>query len=119
MKFVFQLCIILLVSFIGEILRKVIPLPIPASIYGLLIMLLCLATGIVKLDHVKKAGKFLIEIMPVLFIPPAVGLIPAWPQLSGMLVPVIVVILATTVIVMAVSGRVTQALMKKNGGKEQ
>lgn len=119
MKFVFQLCVILLISFIGEILRQVIPLPIPASIYGLMIMLFCLGTQIIKLDQVKKAGYFLIEIMPVLFIPPAVGLIPAWPQLSGMLVPLIVIILASTVIVMAVSGRVTQAFLNKNGGGEQ
>lgn len=119
MKIVFGLCVILLISFIGEILRQVIPLPIPASIYGLLIMLFCLGTKIIKLKHVKKTGDFLIDIMPVLFVPPAAGLIPAWPQLSGMLVPVIVIILATTVIVMVVSGRVTQALLKKNGDSEQ
>jgi Putative effector of murein hydrolase LrgA len=116
MKFVFQLCVILLISFIGEILRQVIPLPIPASIYGLMIMLFCLSTKIIKLEQVKKAGYILIEIMPVLFIPPAAGLIPAWPQLSGVLVPVIVITLATTLIVMVVSGRVTQALLNKNGG---
>jgi holin-like protein len=116
MKLIFQLCVILLISFIGEILRQMIPLPIPASIYGLLIMLFCLTTRVIKVEQVKKAGYFLIEIMPVLFIPPAVGLIPAWSQLSGMLVPVIVIILATTVIVMVVSGRVTQGLLKKNGG---
>lgn len=118
MKLIFQLCVILLISFAGEILRQVIPLPIPASIYGLLIMLFCLMTKVIKLEQVKKAGYFLIEIMPLLFIPPAVGLISAWPALSGMLIPLIVIVLATTVIVMGVSGRVTQALLRKDGGKQ-
>ena len=57
------------VSFVGEILHAVLPLPIPASIYGLVLMLALLMTGALKLDAVEDAGKFMIEIMPVMFIP--------------------------------------------------
>ena len=74
----FQLCVILLVSFVGEILRQLLPLPIPASIYGLLIMLFLLITKLLKVENVKKAGHFLIDVMPLMFIPPAVGLIDVW-----------------------------------------
>ncbi len=111
MKLIYQLCVILLISFIGEILRLLIPLPVPASIYGLLIMLFCLKVRIIKLDHVKKVGYFLIEVMPLMFIPAAVGLIAAWNELSDILLPVIVIILATTVIVMAVTGKTAQAIL--------
>ena len=74
MKFMKQFGIILAVTFLGEALKYVIPLPIPASIYGLVLMLLALCTGILKLDQVKEAATFLIEIMPMMFIPAAVGL---------------------------------------------
>ena len=78
MKFIKQFGIILAISFIGEIMNYLIPLPVPASIYGLVLMLLCLHFGIVHIDSVKDSGKFLIEIMPLMFIPAAVGLIESW-----------------------------------------
>mgnify|MGYP002571381122 CR=1 FL=1 len=120
MKFMKQFGIILAVTFLGEALKYVIPLPIPASIYGLVLMLLALCTGILKLDQVKEAavqdaGKFLIEIMPMMFIPAAVGLMDSWAQIKGICVPLIAVTLITTVVVMAVTGLVTQFIIRKGG----
>ena len=77
MKFLRQFMIILLLSFLGEVLKMFIPLPIPASVYGLVLMLVCLMTGVLKTSQVKDAAFFLIEIMPVMFIPAAAGLIDA------------------------------------------
>ena len=96
------------VSFVGEILHAVLPLPIPASIYGLVLMLALLMTGALKLDAVEDAGKFMIEIMPVMFIPAGVGLM----ELKAVLVPVLVITLVSTIVVMVVSGRVTQAVIR-------
>ena len=84
------------VSFIGEILHAVLPLPIPASIYGLVLMLALLMTGALKLDAVEDAGKFMIEIMPVMFIPAGVGLMESWGELKAVLVPVLVITLVST-----------------------
>ena len=78
MKFLRQFMIILLLSFLGEVLKMFIPLPIPASVYGLVLMLVCLMTGVLKTSQVKDAAFFLIEIMPVMFIPAAAGLIDSW-----------------------------------------
>lgn len=117
MKLLYQFGIILTITFIGEVLHSVIPLPIPASIYGLLLMLLCLCTKIVKLNQVKIAGDFLIDIMPPMFIPAAVGIIVAWADLKEILLPVVVITFVTTVIVMVCTGKVTQAVirLKKRG----
>ncbi len=117
MKFVFQLCIILLVSFVGEVLRALIPLPIPASIYGLVLMLVCLKTRLIRIEQVDKAGAFLLEIMPLLFIPAAVGLLTSWDALQPMLLPIIVLILVVTVIVMVVTGKVAQLVLRKGDDK--
>jgi len=119
MRFIFQLCIILLISFLGELLHLLIPLPIPASIYGLVIMLLCLITKIIKVEHVKGAGSFLLQIMPLFFVPAIVGLMDAWGELSGFLIPIAVIITLTTIIVMASAGLVTQFILKKGKGEKQ
>ena len=75
MKYIFRLNIILGISLLGEFLGAVIPLPVPGSIYGLVLMLAGLCTGVIPLEKVESTGRFLIEIMPVMFIPAAVGLI--------------------------------------------
>ncbi len=121
MKYVRQFWIILLLSAIGEGLHILIPLPVPASVYGLVIMLVALMTHIIKLDQVKEAAEFLIEIMPVMFIPAGVGLLNAWGVLKPVCVPVIAIVVITTVVVMLVTGRVTQAVIridKKKGQKK-
>lgn len=110
-----------MISFLGEGVKALLPLSIPASIYGLVIMFLVLKTGVIRLEQVKDTADFLIEIMPVMFLPAAVGLIDAWGVLEPILVPVLLVTVVTTVLVMAVSGRITQwviRLQEKMGGKE-
>lgn len=118
MKFLRQFCIILFVSFLGELLHILIPLPIPASVYGLVLMLLALCSGILKMAQVKEAADFLIEIMPVMFIPAAVGLLESWSALQSIWLPVIVITILTTVIVMAVTGQVTQRMIRREHHKK-
>lgn len=112
MKFMKQFGIILTVTFLGEVLRYIIPLPIPASIYGLILMLIALKVKIIPLSSVRDAGRFLIEIMPMMFIPAAAGLLTTWDSLKGICVPVIIITVVSTVIVMAVVGRVTQFVIR-------
>jgi holin-like protein len=117
MKILRQFLIILAISFVGEILKYVIPLPIPASIYGMVIMFVGLLTGIIKLESVKDAGRFLIEIMPVMFIPAGVGLMESWGALKPMFVLVCVVTFVVVVVVMAVTGRVSQWIIRRGEDK--
>ena len=118
MKYLRQCMIILLVSFWGELLKYVIPLPVPASIYGLVILFILLETGILKLDAVKETSVFLIEIMPLMFIPAGVGLMESWGDLNSMLLEVVVIILVSTVLVMGVSGKVTELVLKRSANKK-
>lgn len=113
MKYITQFCIIIAISLIGEILNRVIPLPVPASIYGMLILFTLLATGLLKLSAVKETGKFLIYIMPVMFIPPTVGLMESWGAMKEFLAAIVIISLASTVAVLAVSGRMTEYIIKR------
>ena len=113
MKFIYQFGVILLITFIGEGINRLIPLPVPASIYGLLIMLFCLKTQIIKLEKVKQTADFLLEFMPLMFIPAVVGLITIWDEISSILLPIIIITLFTTIIVMAATGRMTQFMIHR------
>ena len=112
MKFIVQFGIILMISFIGEILNRIIPLPVPASIYGMGILFIALCTGAIKLSAVKETGKLLITIMPLMFIPPAVGLLESWDIMQEFIVALIVISIASTVIVIAATGHATQFIIK-------
>lgn len=114
MKLLYQFGVILTITFLGEIMHVMLPFPIPASIYGLLLLLVALATKVVKLSQVKVAGDFLLDIMPPMFIPAGVGLLTAWSDLRDVLVPVVVITFVTTVLVMVVTGRVAQYVIVRN-----
>ena len=117
MKYLKQFMVILAFSFLGEVLHQVLPLPIPASVYGLVFMLAALMTGVLKLHQVKETSAFLIEIMPVMFIPAAAGLIDSWGILQPVIIPLGIITVVTTVFVMVVTGLVTQGLIRKGKSK--
>lgn len=112
MKYLKQFGIIIFISFLGELLNTIIPIAVPANIYGLVLMLLALITGILKLSDVKETADFLVEIMTIMFIPAGVGLMVSWGSLKSILVPVLVITIVTTIIVMIVSGRITQFIIR-------
>lgn len=118
MNYLKQFLIILAISLLGEVLKELLPLPIPASIYGMVFLFILLLTGIIKLDQVKDAGKFLIEIMPVMFIPAGVGLMSSWNVLKPVLVPVSVITVITIITVMGATGIVSQIVIRKDKNKE-
>ena len=112
MKYMRQFCLILAISFGSEILARLLPLPIPASIYGIVILFTGLCTKWIALESVKETGLFLVEIMPVMFIPAAVGLMDSFYLIQDKWVIYVLVACVTTIIVMAVSGLTTQLVIK-------
>ena len=120
MKYILQFEIIIAISAVGEMLNRIIPLPIPASIYGMVILFTALCTGLIKLSAVKETGKFLIYIMPMMFIPATVGLLESWSVMQEFLTAIIVISLVSTVLVMVFTGHVTQFIIKlKNKENKQ
>jgi holin-like protein len=114
MKYLKQFLIILAVSLMGEILKAVLPLPIPASIYGMVLMFVFLLTGVIKLSQVRETGRFLIEIMPVMFIPAGVGLMSSWNVLEPVLLPVSIITVITIFTVMGATGLISQFIIRRS-----
>lgn len=118
MKYIKQFILILAISFAGELMKYLLPLPVPASIYGMVLMFLALLTGVIKLEHVRETGKFLIEIMPLMFIPAGVGLMSSWSTLKPLLLPVAVITVVTIITVMVASGHTAQFILKREEKRE-
>ena len=109
-KYIFQFARILAFCFLGEILHHVLPLPVPASVYGLVLLLLALNFQLIKLEDVKEVGTYLTGIFPLLFVPAAAGVMELWAEMGEMLLPILIAIIPVTVLVMVSAGKTTQAL---------
>ena len=105
MKYVRQFVIIMVFTFLGEVLKALLPFPVPASIYGLL------ETKLLPLASVRDVGEFFVEIMPLTFIPAGVGLLESWGVMKPMLGSLVLTVVVSTILVMAVSGLVTQGVI--------
>lgn len=112
MNYIFQLAIIFGVSFAGELLNAILPLPVPASVYGLVIMFLLLCTKIVKLEQVENAAEFLMSIMPLFFIEPTVGIMNSYGLVKGKIIPLFIACFLSFVVVMVVTGLISQAIIR-------
>ena len=117
MKYVIQFMIIIGFSFIGEFLHYILPLPIPASIYGIVLLFAALELKVLKVNDIREVSSFLIAVMPMMFIPAAVGLLNSWDIISSSLLKYIIVTFVTTFVVMGVSGLVTQFVIRKGKTK--
>lgn len=123
MKYIKQLAIILTISLIAEVMEYLIPLPVAASVYGLILMLLGLVTKVIPLEKVEEVADFLVENMSIMFIPPTVGIMASVDALKEMLIPLCVISVVSTILIMGVTGRVSQYIIhcsdrkkERNGG---
>lgn len=119
MKYLYQLGIIGAVSLAGELLRAVLPFPVPASVYGLVLMFVLLCTGVIKLSWIEETADYLLLIMPVLFIEPSVKLMTSFELLKGSVLPFVVTCMVSWAVVLIVTGRVTQAVIRRRRKRQE
>lgn len=115
MKYLSQFLIIMGFTLAGEALQRLLPLPIPASVYGIALLFLALSLGAVKVHQVKEVGGFLTSILPVLFVAPTVGIVEHWHLIQPRLLPIFLIITGTTFLTFGLSGRLTQRFLRRGG----
>lgn len=113
MKYLSQTLIILGFTFLGEALQRIVPLPIPASVYGLVLLFAALCLGLVKPEQVRETGAFLTSILPLLFVIPTVGIVEHWGLIAPRIFSIALLILGSTVLTFGITGRITQGLGRK------
>ena len=119
MKYVIQFLIIAAFAFIGELLHWFIPLPIPASIYGIVLLFIALELKWVKISDIREVSSFLIAVMPIMFIPAAAGLMESWGAVKSSVWEYALITIVSTFVVMGVSGAVTQFVIWRGKKNEQ
>lgn len=121
MKKLVQFVVILGISFAGEVLDRLIPLPIPGSIYGMVLLFLLLAARVLPLGSVRDAAHLLIQWMPLMFIPALVGVMDVWGELTKILVPVLIASSFVTFLVMGATGWTAQWMLgrKRRGERNR
>lgn len=115
MKYMKQLLVILAFCLVGEVLAMLLPLPVPAAIYGFVLLFIALLTGLLKPGHIEKTARFLIDIMPILFVAPAVNILSCYDIIAPAVVPILLITAVSTAAVFFVAGRVTQWLCTREG----
>ena len=118
MKYMKQIGVIATIAFIAELLYFVIPLPIPASVYGMAILFISLCLGVIKLEMVEDVADWILSIMPIFFIAPTVGLIEAFEDIKGQLIPLVFICIISTVVVTSVTGLTAQGIIRLRKGKK-
>lgn len=111
MRYVIQLFIIICFSFAGELMRRLLPFPIPASIYGIVLLFIALELKWVKVKQIREVSTTLIISMPVMFVPPAVGLISSWENIKDNWPEYLAITFASTFAVMGIAGWTTQRII--------
>ena len=122
MQFIKQFLIILLMSVLGGFLNWLIPLPIPATVWGMLLMFAALACGLIKLEQVEHTADFFLSVMPMLFIPYAVGLMDSYKLLAEHALPILVITLVSFFLCFAVTGKTANFFIARSdaaGRKEE
>lgn len=121
MKYLKQLAIIVLVSFIAELMGYYIPLPVPGSVYGLVLMFVLLCTGIIKLKDVENVADFFLQIMPFLFVAPTVGIITSFDIIKGSVAWLLIICFVSAVLTTVITGWVAQLVIwaQRKGKKNE
>ena len=113
MKILKQTMIIGTVTFAGELCNLLMPLPVPASVYGMILLFICLQTGIIKLSQIEETADFLIAVMPVMFVAPCVSLMDSIGGVRGSIFFIVLICLVTTVTTISVTGVVAQFVIRR------
>lgn len=114
MKYLQQAVIITGITFVAEIIKYLIPLPVPASIYGLILLFILLKSGALKLGQIENVGGLLLELMPLLLVPASVSFLTVLDTIQGMLLPVLIMGFVGTTFVMIVTGLVSQRIIQRD-----
>ena len=113
MRYLKQIGILIGISFLGEVLEALLPLPLTAGIYGVIILFSVLALKLLQPEDISNASSLLIRIMPVMFIPAAAGIMDTWEQIRPSAISFCIIIAASTVVTIGASGLTTQRLIRR------
>lgn len=122
MKIIKQIGIIFSICWVSQVVEKLLPFTFPASVIGMVLLLLCLLTGILKIGHIQEKADFLLSNMAFFFVPAGVSIINYFDILKSTAVQLVIICIVSTVITFAVtvwSVKYTMKLVNKMTQKKE
>ena len=122
MKIIKQFGVIFSLCWIATVIEGLLPIAFPASVIAMLLLLLCLMTGVLKIDHIREKSDFLLANMAFFFIPAGVNVINYLDILKANWLPLLLICVITTVITFAATAysiRLTIWLLGRRKGADR
>jgi len=119
LKYIKQFLIIIFISFLGEILNLLIPLPVPATVWGMCLMFAALCLKVIKLDDVEETADFFVSIIAMLFIPYGVSLMASFDLLANYALPIIVIMFLSFFACFTAAGKTVDFIISLTGREEK
>ena len=116
MKLICQIGVVFGVCWVSQLIEAALPFSFPASVIGMLLMLVLLAAGVLKLDHVREKADFLLANMAFFFLPAGVSVINYFDVLRSSAAALVVICLVSTVVTFAATAlsiRLTLPLLER------
>lgn len=122
MPVIVQIFVIFAVCMLGVGLSALMPIAFPATVMSMLLLLVLMVTRVLKPKDIQQTGNFLLDNMPMFFIPVCVSVIEYWDVVVSSFWAILLISLLTTPLVFFVTGHVTQLtirLIRKRKEKKQ
>lgn len=113
-NFFHQVLVLAIIMLLSNIIESFMPIPMPASVIGLVLLFIALCTGIVKLGEVEKVGTTLTNNIGFLFVPAGISVINSLGVLSQSPILIILLIIISTILLLLCTGFFSQMLITKS-----
>lgn len=119
MKLFKEVLIIFGIAYLGEWIHALLHIPLPGSLIGMLLLLVCLQFRFIKLHQIATVSDFLLGHLPFFFIPAGVALLAYLGLIRNLWLPILLICFLTTFLTMGISGKVVQWCMNRKEGKHE
>lgn len=110
MKLLKEIALVLIFALTGDILAKVVDIPIPGSVIGMMLLLIALSVGMIKIQSLEQISEFLLSNLAFFFIPAGVGLINVISTVQTDVIKILAIVILSTSFVMITTGWTVQFL---------
>ena len=121
MKIIYQIAIIFSICWVSQVVEAFLPFAFPASVIGMILLFLLLASGVVRIEHIREKSDFLLSNMAFFFIPAGVGILEQFAFVKDSMWQLLLICLVTTLLTFGVTAAAVRFgvwLQKKLTGKE-
>jgi len=113
LKILRQFGIILLILLLGEAIRIGTGISIPSTVIGMILLFIALLSKLIKLEQIDMISKFLLDHLAFLFVPAGVGLISSLDLIGKAWLPILAIVLISTILVIGITGWTVQLLKRR------